>query len=56
MLSRLFELAQQHDTVFVAGHGFMTMLVAKELLRRGWSGPNRPANKYWRYCVYRYPK
>jgi broad specificity phosphatase PhoE len=51
---RLIELAQQHESVFVVGHGIMTMLIAKELLLRGWSGPKRPANKYWQYCVYRF--
>jgi broad specificity phosphatase PhoE len=51
---RLIELAQQHESVFVVGHGIMTMLIAKELLRMGWSGPKRPANKYWQYCVYRF--
>jgi hypothetical protein len=53
---RLVELARQNDSVFLVGHGIMTMLIAKHLLRLGWSGPRRPANKYWQYCIYRSPQ
>jgi broad specificity phosphatase PhoE len=52
---RLIDLARQNDSVFLVGHGIMTMLIAKQLLLLGWSGPKRPANKYWQYCVYRSP-
>jgi broad specificity phosphatase PhoE len=49
---RLIDLAQQHQSVFVMGHGVMTALIAKQLVRRGWSGPKRPAHKHWQYCIY----
>jgi hypothetical protein len=40
---RLLELARQHVSVFIVEHGIMTMLIAKQLFRRGWSGPTQPA-------------
>jgi broad specificity phosphatase PhoE len=50
---RLIELAQEHQSVFVVGHGIMTALIAKELLEKGWMGPKRPAHGYWEFSVYR---
>ena len=50
---RLVDLARQHDSVFVVGHGIMTTLIASRLVQKGWSGPRRPANGYWGHCVYR---
>jgi broad specificity phosphatase PhoE len=52
---RLVDLARQHESVFVVGHGIMTTLIASRLLQMGWSGPKRPANKYWGHCAYRSP-
>ena len=52
---RLVELARQHDSVFVVGHGIMTTLIANRLVKMGWSGSRRPANRYWGHCVYRSP-
>jgi broad specificity phosphatase PhoE len=52
---RLVDLSRQHDSIFVVGHGIMTALIARRLLQTGWSGPRRPANAYWGYCVYRSP-
>lgn len=52
---RLADIARQHDSVFVVGHGIMTTLIARRLLQTGWSGPRRPANSYWGHCVYRSP-
>ena len=49
---RLIELARGNGSVFHVGHGIMTMLIAKQLLALGWTGPKRPVNKYWRYSVY----
>jgi hypothetical protein len=48
----LIDLAQQHQSVFAMGHGFMTALIARQLLLRGWSGPKWPTQRYWQYCVY----
>jgi broad specificity phosphatase PhoE len=49
----LVELAREHQSVFVMGHGIMTALVAQELTRRGWRGPRHPAHGYWQFSVYR---
>ena len=52
---RLVELSTQNGSVFLVGHGIINMLIAKELLALGWSGPTRPIAKHWRYSVYRRP-
>jgi len=52
---RLVDIARQHYSVFVVGHGIMTTLAARRLVQMGWSGPRRPANRYWGHCVYRSP-
>jgi broad specificity phosphatase PhoE len=51
--NRLIELAAEHQSVFVMGHGIMTRLIARELVMRGWQGPSRPAPRYWHFGVYR---
>ena len=53
--NRLIDIACSHGSIFVVGHGIMTTLIAYRLRQKGWSGPRRPANRYWGYCVYRSP-
>jgi broad specificity phosphatase PhoE len=50
--SRLIDLASEHQSVFLVGHGVINVLIAKELLLQGWMGPMWPANRYWRFSVY----
>ena len=52
---RLIDFAQRYGSVFLVGHGMMTMLIAKQLLALGWSGPKVRLNEYWRFSVYRFP-
>ena len=52
---RLVQLAQENGSVVLVGHGIMTMLIAKQLMASGWSGPKRPFNSYWQFSVYRAP-
>ncbi len=49
---KLIELAGEHHGVLFVGHGFLNHYVAKELLRRNWTGPRSPGNKYWDYATY----
>ena len=49
---RLVHLAGEHGSVFLAGHGVMTRLLATHLLASGWAGPARPAHGYWQFGVY----
>jgi broad specificity phosphatase PhoE len=49
---RLVTLAKENGSVFLVGHGIMSMLIAKQLLSMGWEGPKRPVNKYWQFSVY----
>jgi len=51
--TKLIELAEEHQSVFVMGHVIMTALIAKELVLKGWVGPKRPAHGYWQFTVYR---
>jgi broad specificity phosphatase PhoE len=53
--TRLIELAREHQTVFVMGHGIMTALIAKQLTLKGWVGPKRPVHGYWQFSVYNCP-
>lgn len=50
--SRLVSLAQEHGSVFLMGHGVMTLLIAKHLRSLGWVGAARPHNDYWQFSVY----
>jgi len=52
---RLIELASENGSVFLMGHGIMTILIAKHLLAWGWTGPRRPLDKHWQFSVYRAP-
>lgn len=52
---RLVSLARENKSVFLVGHGIMTMLIAKHLLAMGWSGPKRPVMGYWQFTVYHGP-
>lgn len=40
--ARLVELAEEHQQILLVGHGFINYFIAKELRKRGWSGPSRP--------------
>ena len=51
--TRLIEIAGEHQSVFVMGHGIMTALIVKELIEMGWVGPKRLAHGYWQFSVYR---
>ena len=50
--NRLIALAHEHGSVFLMGHGVMTMLIAKHLCSLGWVGASRPHNRHWQYRVY----
>ena len=50
---RLVELARQHGSVLLVGHGLMIRLIATELLAHGWRGPRSPSSDYWQCTRYR---
>jgi phosphohistidine phosphatase SixA len=50
--SRLVELANEHQSVLLVGHGFINYFIAKELRKCGWFGPSKPGKGYWGYGVY----
>jgi broad specificity phosphatase PhoE len=52
---RLIELAKESDSVFLMGHGVMTILIAKHLRTYGWIGPKRPHNGHWQFSIYHAP-
>jgi broad specificity phosphatase PhoE len=51
---RLKELAAEHGSVLLAGHGLLNRFLAKELLATGWQGPASPGKQYWEFGVYEY--
>jgi len=52
--SALIEIAHNHESVLLVGHGFINYFIAKELLSRNWVGPSKPGGNYWEYGVYQY--
>ncbi|MEO5819170.1 MAG: histidine phosphatase family protein [Vicinamibacteraceae bacterium] len=51
----LTRLADEHGTLLVIGHGWFNRFVARELRRRGWSGPRWPPTGYWSTATYQCP-
>ena len=51
----LSQLADDHGTLVVVGHGWFNRFVARELRRRGWHGPRWPPTRYWSAATYRRP-
>lgn len=49
---RLAELASEHGTVLLVGHGSLNWFIARHLKKMGWSGPNKSPRKYWTFAVY----
>ncbi len=43
----LANLAETHERVLSVGHGFMNILVARELQKRGWEKKKLGASGYW---------
>lgn len=48
----LTSLAEEHDSVLLAGHGFMNRFIAGHLRANGWHGPKDPGRHFWEYGVY----
>lgn len=48
----LSAMAEEHDSVLLAGHGFMNRFIAGHLRANGWRGPRDPGKNYWEYGVY----
>jgi broad specificity phosphatase PhoE len=52
-VDRLTGLASRHDTLIVVAHGWFNRFLARELRRRGWTGPRWPPAGYWSTAAYR---
>lgn len=48
----LVEHAQEHQSVALVGHGFINMLIAKELIKMGWIGKRKTSAKHWQCTTY----
>lgn len=51
--SLLERLVDEHDSVFLIGHGCFNGFIARELRIRGWRGPRFPSVRYWGTSTYR---
>jgi broad specificity phosphatase PhoE len=50
---QLSELARQHGSVLLVGHGLINLLISKQLFRMGWRKSGNIGRKYWGFCSYR---
>jgi len=50
--STLIDVAHEHQSVLLVGHGFVNYFIAQELLARNWVGPSKPGSGYWEYGIY----
>ncbi|NOU22704.1 MAG: hypothetical protein HOO93_13155 [Methyloglobulus sp.] len=56
--AKLVQLAHEHDSILLIGHGIINRFLAKELIADGWLGDEAPnGNKYggyryWEYATY----
>ena len=48
----LVDYAQKHKSVAFVGHGFINLLIAKELQEMGWKGKRRTDSKHWSCTTY----
>ena len=53
---KLRQIAEEHSSVMLIGHGIINQLIAKRLIANGWRGPKKPGNKYWEYGIYDFIK
>ncbi len=49
---QLVKLSKEHESVLFVGHGAIIWFIHKQLLRLGWSGPQKSVRKYWDFGVY----
>ncbi len=50
--SQLAELSKKHESVLFVGHGALIWFLHKQLLRMGWTGPQKAATKHWGFGIY----
>ncbi|OLN21320.1 histidine phosphatase family protein [Domibacillus antri] len=48
----LVKCAEEHNNVVLVGHGFLNMLIAKELKKAGWNGKRKTSSKHWHSTTY----
>ena len=44
--------AARDGLVVLVGHGFMNILIARQLRAAGWRGPRLPSQKHWGFAIY----
>ena len=49
---RLIDLATEHHSVLLVGHGFLNHYIARELRENSWVGPRSPGKGYWEFATY----
>jgi broad specificity phosphatase PhoE len=50
----LVKTAKEHQSVVLVGHGFFNRMIAKELLKVGWTGTRKTSAKHWGSTTYRF--
>ncbi len=49
---KLIEIAQQHQSVLLVGHGVFNHFIATELKKQGWKASKKSPQKHWEYTSY----
>ena len=49
---QLVEYAKVHKSIVLVGHGFINLLIAKELQKMGWKGKRKTGSKHWNCTTY----
>lgn len=51
---QLMDLAEEHGSVALVGHGFINSFIAKELQKKGWTGKRNTSAKHWNCTSYKF--
>lgn len=49
----LEDMASEHSSVLLVGHGVYNKMLANEMRARGWKGPGNPGIKHWDFASYK---
>ena len=49
---QLIDYANEYKSVVLVGHGFLNMLIAKELQKKGWKGTRKRDAKHWKCMTF----
>jgi len=51
---KLNQLAIEHGTVLLVGHGLLNRVISKNLIKSGWHESVKPETGYWNHSIYEF--